>query len=109
MDLVAAVRAEQIRALYRQSTSVLWTNVAISALVAAALWWAAPRPALICWVALMTVITLARGELVHRGQALAPNVGGLEPWGRRFVIGSTVAGAAWGLGVVSFFDAANGV
>jgi hypothetical protein len=104
MNLAAAVRAEQIRALYRQSRLVLWTNVAISGLVSGALWWAASRPALLAWIGLMTVIALGRSELMRRVETVQPSTGELEPWGRRFVFGCMIAGAAWGLGILAFFD-----
>jgi two-component system, cell cycle sensor histidine kinase and response regulator CckA len=104
MNLAAAVRAEQIRALYRQSRLVLWTNVAISGLVSFALWWAAPRTSLLAWVGLMTVIALGRSELMRRVETVQPSSSELEPWGRRFVLGSMIAGAAWGLGIFAFFD-----
>jgi len=109
MDLAALVRAEQIRALYRQSRLVLWTNVAISALVSGALWWEASRPALICWVALMAGVAFARSELMRRAETVSLAADDREVWARRFVAGSTAAGAAWGLGILSFFNASSSV
>jgi hypothetical protein len=109
MNLAAAVRAEQIRALYRQSRPVLWTNVAISAIVSGALWQAAPRPSLLAWVGLMSMIAVGRSELTRRMRESHPSDTELEVWSRRFVLGSTVAGAAWGLGVIAFFDPASAV
>src|SRR5258708_50746 len=103
MDLAASVRVEQIRALYCQSRLILWTNVAISAIVSAALWWQASRPALLAWVGLMATIAFGRSELIRRFLASQPKSHEIEPWGQRFVLGSTVSGAAWGLGTLAFF------
>ncbi len=55
----------------------------------------------------MAVIALGRGELMRRVEAANPSVAEIEPWGRRFVLGSMLAGAAWGLGIAEFFDANN--
>jgi len=107
MDLAAAVRAEQIRALYRQSRLILWANVAISGLVSAAMWWTASRASLLAWVAIMAIVALGRGELMRRVEALRPSASELEPWGRRFVLGSMIAGAVWGLGIFAFFEPSN--
>ncbi|HEY1536255.1 MAG TPA: hypothetical protein VGF76_19675 [Polyangiaceae bacterium] len=102
MDLAVAIRAEQIRALYRQSPRVLWINVVIAALASAALWRSASRPSLAAWVALMGVIALLRVELMQRVQARPEDA--IDPSGRLFVAGSLVAGAAWGLGILLFFE-----
>src|SRR5450432_724366 len=98
MDLAASVRAEQIRALYRQSRLLLWTNVAISAMVSAALWDAARHAWLATWVALL------RSELVRRFSRAEPSAADLAPWGPRFVVASMLAGAVWGAGTVLFYD-----
>jgi two-component system cell cycle sensor histidine kinase/response regulator CckA len=103
MDLAVAIRAEQIRALYRQSSRVLWINVVIAALASAALWGSASRPSLSAWVALMGLIALLRVELMQRVQATPADRSTIDPSGRWFVAGSLVAGAAWGLGIALFF------
>jgi hypothetical protein len=38
------VRAEQVRALYRQSLPILWANVVNALIVVVALWGPGPRP-----------------------------------------------------------------
>jgi signal transduction histidine kinase/ActR/RegA family two-component response regulator len=109
MDLAAAVRAEQIRALYRQSPLVLWTNVVIASLASAALWHATSQRALVSWVALMAVIALLRGALMRHVQETPPRQAPFDASGRLFVAGSIVAGAGWGLGIVLFFTPGNEV
>jgi two-component system cell cycle sensor histidine kinase/response regulator CckA len=104
MDLAVAIRAEQIRALYRQSPRVLWINVVIAALASAALSRSASWPSLSAWVALMGVIALLRVELMQRVQATPANTHAIDASGRWFVAGSLGAGAAWGLGILLFFE-----
>jgi len=104
MNVAAEVRAEQVRALYRQSPLILWTNVVIAALVAVALWHSAPQLALGTWVALMAAVATARGELMRRVRAVPAEAPPLDPSGRLFVLGSTVAGAGWGLAVLVFYE-----
>jgi signal transduction histidine kinase/CheY-like chemotaxis protein len=107
MDLGASVRAEQLRSLYRQNRGVLWLNVAVAALVSAALWRTAFRDLLVTWVGLTALVALARVELTLRYEKARPDQSELEPWGRRFLVGSMAAGALWGLASFVFFDAAG--
>ncbi len=104
MDLAASVRAEQIRALFRQSPLLLWTNVAISALVSLALWSTA-RSSLCLWVVGMALVAVGRSALMARYNALAPRPEAAESWGQRFVLAAMLAGSMWGVGAVAFFDA----
>src|SRR3954470_22451775 len=108
MDLGAAVRAEQLRALFRQNRGVLWLNVAVSGLAAAALWPTASRFWLVLWVCENGLIALARTHLTLRYERARPRQSELEPWVRRFIAGSVVGGASWGIASVVFFDAASG-
>src|ERR1700742_4525420 len=104
MDLAASVRAEQIRALFRQSPLLLWTNVAISALVSLALWWSASRPCLFLWVLSMALVAIARSALMARYAAVNLQIDAADGWGQRFVLAAVVAGCIWGVGAVVFFD-----
>ena len=108
MDLGASVRAEQLRTLFRQNPGVLWLNVAVSGLAAAALWHTASRVLLLAWVVVTGLVALARTQLTLRYERARPQQPELEPWGRRFVAGSVAAGASWGVASVLFFDAASG-
>ncbi|HEX2673345.1 MAG TPA: ATP-binding protein, partial [Polyangiaceae bacterium] len=99
---------EQLRTLFRQNRGVLWLNVAVSALAAAALWPTASRLQLAVWVFVTGLIALARTQLTLRYERAHPAQSELEPWARRFIAGSVAAGAAWGIASVVFFDAATG-
>jgi len=109
MNLGASVRAEQLRALYRQNPGVLWLNVAVASLASAALWFSASRALLIAWVSAMGLVASIRSGLVRRYERARPQQSQLEPWGRRFLFGSIAAGALWGVGGVLFFDAGTGL
>ena len=104
MDLAAAVRVEQIRALYRQSPLLLWTNVLVAGLAAAALWGSASRRALLGWVLLTALIALGRGALMRHVRSAAAQARPLDASGALFVAGAVAAGASWGLAIVLFFD-----
>ena len=108
MDLGALVRAEQLRTLYRQNRSVLWLNVAVSALVSVALWPTACRFLLLVWVGISCLVALARTQLTLSYERAQPKPSELEPWGRRFLLGSIAAGAVWGGASLVFFEAASG-
>jgi len=107
MDLGASVRAEQLRTLYRQNRGVLWANVAVAALASVALWSTASRVSLLVWVFASGLVALARTQLTLRYERARPKQSELEPWGARFLFGSIVAGALWGIASVVFFDPAS--
>ncbi|HEY3252970.1 MAG TPA: ATP-binding protein, partial [Polyangiaceae bacterium] len=96
-----------LRTPYRQNRAVLAANVAVSALVSAALWSSASRPWLVVWVGLSALVALSRIELTRRYEKVQPSQAELPLWGRRFVLGSTAAGVLWGVASVVFFDAAE--
>src|SRR4051794_35252283 len=100
MDLGAAVRAEQLRTLYRQNRGVLWLNVAVAALSSAALWPTASRLLLVAWVVASGLVALARTRLMLGYERARPLPADLEPWARRFLLGATTAGALWGIASV---------
>jgi two-component system cell cycle sensor histidine kinase/response regulator CckA len=103
----AAVRAEQIATLYRQSVPVLLSNVVNAAIVSATVWGEEHRRFLICWTAAMATMTLARIQLRRRYWACKPGPDQAVRWGRRYVAGSTVAGLLWGGAALVLFDPAR--
>ncbi len=99
-----AVRAEQIRTLYRQSVWVFAANPVNALIVALVLWRMAPRGPALLWVATMAMLTA--GRLWLRGLYLgqSPPAEQADRWGRYFVVGTTLTGAAWGIGCSMLFD-----
>ncbi len=93
----AAVRAEQIRTLYRQSAWVFLVNPINAAILSLVLWGAASHPMLLWSTGAMGAITAARLLLRWRYLRVAPPVERARIWGRRFVAGTTLIGLTWGL------------
>jgi len=99
-----AVRAEQIRTLYRQSVWVFAANPVNALIVALVLWRTAPLGRSVLWVG--TMVLLAAGRLAVRRSYLArsPSPAETDRWAKLFVAGTTLTGAAWGTGCALLFD-----
>jgi signal transduction histidine kinase/ActR/RegA family two-component response regulator len=102
--IAPAVRADQIRALYHQSSPVLLANLINTLIVAATLWTDGTRAFLVVWAALVTAMTLVRLALRRQYQRTNPGSDEASKWGRRFVMGSLVAGLLWGVAAATLFD-----
>jgi signal transduction histidine kinase/ActR/RegA family two-component response regulator len=100
----AAVRAEQIRTVFRLGAGVISVNPLNAAIVAAVMWSAATAPLLVSWVLAMFVVTVARVRLRRRYLSASPGVGEAPAWGRKFVFGAAAAGLLWGVGGALLYD-----
>ena len=100
----AAVHAERIRTLYRQSVGILLVNPLNAAVVTAVLWPSASPAPLAGWVAATAAVTAVRA--LHRRQYLRalPPASETDSWARRLVVGAVLSGFFWGLAVVLFYD-----
>jgi signal transduction histidine kinase/CheY-like chemotaxis protein len=99
-----AVRAEQIRTLYSQSSAILVVSPLNAAIVATVLWpWVEPA-LLIAWVAAMVVVTIIRAVLRRRYLHANPPPEAHDVWARRLVWVALASGALWGLGGAMFYD-----
>jgi two-component system cell cycle sensor histidine kinase/response regulator CckA len=103
----AAVRAEQIATLYRQSAPVLLSNVLNAVIVSATQWEAASRSFLTWWVLAMALMTAARIGLRHRYWQRRPGPEQAARWGTLSVLGSLSAGILWGTAAAVLFDPAR--
>ena len=103
----AAVRAEQIRTLYRQSVWVFLANPINACIVTLVLWGVASHPLLLWWTGTMGAITAARLLLRWRYQRVAPAVAEAGTWAVRFVVGTTLTGLAWGTAGALLCDQRN--
>jgi signal transduction histidine kinase len=101
---VAAVRAEQVATLYRQSVPVLLANVANAIIVSAVLWSSANHDFLVVWTVAMAVMTLGRLVLHQLYRRSRPGPDQAETWGRRYAAGSLAAGVLWGTAAAVLFD-----
>jgi CheY-like chemotaxis protein/signal transduction histidine kinase len=107
MKALEAVRSEQIRALYEQGSAVLWANVGVGAIIVGTLWGTAPAPQLLGWYACVLLMCGVRASFQRRFLAENRADAELRIWGRRFVVGSTVAGVLWGSAALLFFAQGN--
>ena len=100
----AAVHAERIRTLYRQSVGILLVSPLNAAVVALLLWPTASSGLLGGWVVATAAVTALRA--LHRRQYLRalPPASETDFWARRLVIGAVLTGVLWGLAVVLFYD-----
>lgn len=89
------VRSEQVRLLYHNAGAALLVNLVNAALLILAMT-ELLGTRLLYWLTALVAVTLARGLLVRAyrnspGARTEP-----EPWARRFVAGSALAGVLWG-------------
>jgi signal transduction histidine kinase/ActR/RegA family two-component response regulator len=92
----AAVAAEQVRTLYRQSAWILAINPVNAAIVGAVLWQPARGALIAAWIALTAVVAVARA--VVRRRYFTDEAPADRRWSRRLVLGAGTSGVLWGLG-----------
>ena len=95
-EFKAAVRTEQIKALYH-APPIMLVNPINASILAAVLWQAYPAWILVLWVGLICVVVGAR--FVDRARYLRqpPKSGHDVNWARRFTVGAAATGCLWGL------------
>ncbi len=95
-EFKAAVRTEQIKALYH-APPIMLVNPINASILAAVLWQAYPAWILLLWVGLICVVVGAR--FVDRARYLRqpPKSGHDINWARRFTVGAAATGCLWGL------------
>src|SRR6188768_797206 len=101
------VRSEEIRALFDQGAPVLFANVVVATVVVGTLWAEVPRPQLLAWWAAVVTLSLVRSLFQRAYAREQPSGSDIDPWGRRFVLGSTVSGLLWGGAGWLFFGPAS--
>lgn len=97
------IRAETVGLLYRQLPSALLGTLISSLIMLIVLWPVTETRYLTAWFVLITVVSLARYVDARRYQASKPDAEAAERWMRHFLTGSSIAGAAWALGVTVLF------
>ncbi len=102
-----AVRAEQIRTLYRQRIWVFLMNPVNAVILSMALWGSASRGFLVSWSGVMVAVTTGRLLLRQRYERVAPAPAESAVWRFRFVMGATLTGLTWGLGGALLHDSFN--
>lgn len=104
MRIAETVRSEEIRVLFEQGRPIPWANLTVGGLLVWGLWGHAPSVWLLTWLAALALLSLLRFSFHRRFRVEQPNDAEIAAWGRRFVLGSTCAGALWGTAGVLFFS-----
>ena len=98
------VRAAETRLLYENANTGVAITLVIAVLLAYAQWDAAAPAVVAAWLIYMIVVSLARFALARRyWQASAPDAANVR-WNAAFVLGTTLAAAGWGAGVIAFYQ-----
>jgi len=103
--LVARARADLVDTLYRQWLRTTLSMAFGAALLCLVLWGETEPVAMALWIGAIVANQAWRGMLARAYMRARPDVGAASRWGMRWSIGSTIAGALWGVAGVAFFPA----
>jgi diguanylate cyclase (GGDEF)-like protein/PAS domain S-box-containing protein len=95
-EFQAAVRAEQIKALYH-APAIMLVNPINASILAVVLWQAYPAWILLLWIGLFCIVVSVRFGDRARYLRQSHDSGHEDNWGRRFTVGAAVTGCLWGL------------
>jgi signal transduction histidine kinase len=101
--LLARARAEQVATLYTQWGRTTMSMVLGGLILVVVMWRVAPHGELALWFAAILANQAWRYALARRYRAAAPVAAARERWGYAWALGSTVAGALWGVAGVVWF------
>ena len=96
------VFVEQIKLLYHSLLPVIGINVLIALALVYTLWDATPHSSLIIWFSVMLIVLLLRGLnfVFYQNHFNEDNA---NKYALSFIVGSTSAGAVWGIGCLILF------
>jgi signal transduction histidine kinase/CheY-like chemotaxis protein len=100
---VQRAHADQIATLFGQWGRTTSSMTLGGLILCAVMWNVAPHGELALWLAAILVNQSWRYELSRRYRRAAPPPADLERWARAWTLGSTVAGALWGVAGVRWF------
>jgi signal transduction histidine kinase/CheY-like chemotaxis protein len=103
--LLARARADQVATLYRSFPRTTWSMLLGAALLALAMWPTLSPAVMAVWVALVLANQAWRALLVRAWRRAAPGIDAAPRWGRYWSLGSTIAGALWGLAALLVYPA----
>jgi len=98
----AAIRAEQIKALYH-APPIMLVNPINASFLAVVLWQDYPPWLLLVWVGLLCVVVSVRFADRARYIRQALNSEHEAAWGTRFSVGAAITGILWGLSASAIF------
>jgi signal transduction histidine kinase/ActR/RegA family two-component response regulator len=103
VDMDERVRAEQIRMVYLHSPTTSGGSLVAAAFLIAAMWDSVSHTALLLWGATMIVYQVFRIYSYRRYLAAHPDAAHSRPWGRLYILTTTLAGLIWGSTGLLFF------
>jgi signal transduction histidine kinase/CheY-like chemotaxis protein len=98
-----AIRAEQLRAVFRQMPIALAVNLVNAALTAAVLFPLAARPLPLMWFSSVALVTTGRWLLWRAYRRAFPERQEMLGWPALAICGSLAAGLCWGIGGMLLF------
>src|SRR2546423_10952797 len=101
--LVRRARADQIATLFTQWPVSTGSMILGAAILIAVMWGTAEPSLFAAWMAAIVVNQAWRLELVRRYRGAWPEGVCRARWGRAWAVGSTLAGALWGVAGVALF------
>jgi signal transduction histidine kinase/CheY-like chemotaxis protein len=101
--LLARARADQVATLYAHGHLTSLSMGLGAGILCAVMWTQVPANAMIMWGALIAANQAWRTVLLHAFKRIRPGAEAAARWGRYWAIGSTLAGALWGIAAVAMF------
>ena len=102
-DLQPQVRAVETRLLYENANTGAAITVVIAALLAYAHWDVVSRAVVVPWLLFMFVVSFLRLALAQRYWRAASTGITNGKWNTAFVLGTALAAAGWGAGVIALY------
>src|SRR4051812_13256983 len=99
------VRAAEVRLLYENGTTGVVATLVIASLLAYAQWDVVPRFIVSAWLFAMVLVSAVRYAFVRQYWRAAPRADENGRWNARFVAGTAMAAAAWGMGAILLYRA----
>ena len=90
------VKAEQIRLLYDQGTTIQLLGIATGCVAVYMFWGIVDHAQLLLWLSVHLLLTLARLLLNHNFKRVQTRTDNLDRWGHFYVIGTFLSGLVWG-------------
>jgi len=95
----ADLRPDQIRLLFAQSGVALVASIVAGICLAAILWTTMPHDVLLEWLAVLSIVTIARACIIRGYQRAAPELRDGTFWLSWFLAGVAASGLFWGTSV----------
>ncbi len=101
--LLARARADQVATLYAHGHLTTLSMGLGASILCAAMWTQVPGRVMLVWITLIALNQAWRTGLLRAFRRVRPGAEAAVRWGHYWAIGSTVAGALWGLAAVLMF------